>query len=220
MAVLKSGFGETLGPQSIRGRECARYPWMESLREASLFGPGCVPAHTCVPGCCTGGGSCFRLWLASCWSPALSRRYCRVPGRIQEHRPKETLSLVHGNKLSCVQVKGHCSEGADSLQLRITLEGGRETALDEASGFGPLLLWGKSGDWRPIGRPRLHALWGKAPWGPEQQAGQPRAGARGLSSRCDQSQPTGRHENGPQLCSHQLLWLWLTFPLLSDAFGA
>ena len=46
-----------------------------------------------------------------------------MPGRIRERRPKETLSLVHRNKLSCVQEKGHCSEGADSLQLRITLEG-------------------------------------------------------------------------------------------------
>ena len=26
--------------------------------------------------------------------------------------------------------------------------------------------------------------------------------------------------NGPQLCSHQLLWFGLTFPLLSDPSGA
>lgn len=83
--------------------------------------------HMCVRGRCFGGGggSDFRLWQALCWSPALRRRRCQVPDRIRERLPMENMSTVLGNKhkLSCVEEKGHCSEGRYYLGPRLTLEG-------------------------------------------------------------------------------------------------
>lgn len=99
---------------------------MESLRKAPCFGLRvCLHAHMCVPGYCSGGGSDFRLWQALCWRPALQRRYCQVPDGIRESLPMENMSVVHGNKhqLPCVEDEGHCSEGIDPLEPRLTLKG-------------------------------------------------------------------------------------------------
>ena len=126
----------------------------------------------------------------------------------------ENMSIVHGNKhkLSCVEEKGHCSERIDSLEPRVILEGIER--LLWPVGFGPLLLWGKSGDQRPIGRPRTQTLWQRVPRGPEQP--EPRILELGSrehayvrSSSSEPSQPTGKNENCPALQS-------LAFVALAD----
>lgn len=70
-----------------------------------------------------------------------------------------------------------------------------------ASGFDPLLLWGKCGDQRPIGMPRTQTLWQRVPRDPEQpkpinlELGSPDCVHGKRSS--EPSQPTSKNKNYP-----------------------
>lgn len=127
VVVLKSGHGASERPWDLRAAVCVsvlRTTDGEYKRSLRVLASTCAPhAYTCVHRCCTRGGSDFQLQQASCWSPVLRGRCCQVPDRIRERLPKETLSPARRNKLSCVQEKGHCSVGVDSLEFRINLEG-------------------------------------------------------------------------------------------------
>ena len=65
-----------------------------------------------------------------------------MPDRNGESLPKENMSVVHRNKLSCGKQKGHCSEGAGSL----------DPSLHRSSGKSAKWVWlfvSLGEEWRP-----------------------------------------------------------------------
>lgn len=95
-ADLKSGCGNSRDPVT------SERPWLwvcfaaEYQRSLAVLACVCLHTHThTCHWCYRGGGSDFRLWQPSCWSPALRRRFRQVPDRNGESLPKETMSVVH-----------------------------------------------------------------------------------------------------------------------------